>query len=111
MAMLSRVAESIYWIGRYIERAENTARLIDVALRSSRELSTGFQLEGDADGEDDRAVVLIATASHDAYIRRHGTITEDGLATFLVTDTENPNSVLSCLTLARNNARAVRDAL
>jgi uncharacterized alpha-E superfamily protein len=109
MAMLSRVADAVFWIGRYVERAENTARLIDVALRSSRELSPVMRL--DPESEDDRGVVLIATASQDAYAQRYGAITEDGLATFLVTDTDNPNSVLSCLLAARNNARGVRDAI
>jgi len=109
MAMLSRVAESIYWIGRYVERAENTARLIDVSLRSMRELSASFKLA--EEGPGDLSLVLLATGNSEEYERRYGAVTEDGLATFLVVDSENPHSVLSCLSLARHNARGVRDSI
>jgi uncharacterized alpha-E superfamily protein len=108
MAMLSRVAENIFWIGRYVERAENTARLLDVALRSSREMASLSEPDAGAEGP---RVALRATASLDAYERRYGSITEDGIASFLAVDPDNPSSVVSCLTLARGNARSVRDAI
>ncbi len=107
--MLSRVAESVYWIGRYVERAENTARLLDVSLRSSRELASSFGLGAGAPSE--LTLILLATGEQDAYERRNGTITEDGLATFLVVDHDNPNSVVSCLMAARSLARGVRESI
>jgi uncharacterized alpha-E superfamily protein len=109
MAMLSRVAETIYWIGRYVERAENTARLLDVSLRSSRELATSFHLDEESPGE--LALILVATGEREEYQRRYGAVTEDGLATFLVVDRDNPNSVVSCLSAARGSARGVRESI
>jgi uncharacterized alpha-E superfamily protein len=105
--MLSRVAESVYWIGRYVERAENTARLLDVAFRSTRELSSSFQ-EG---APDELRLVLAALGTEDVYAQRYGDITEDGLAAFLVVDADNPHSVVRCITAARDNARAVRESI
>ena len=111
--MLSRVAESIYWMGRYVERAENTARLLDVSFRSTRELSTSFHTEqGGMNGSaHDLRLVLAALGVEDAYTERYGAVTEDGLAAFLVVDPENPTSVISCITAARGNARAVRESI
>ena len=80
--MLSRVAESIYWIGRYVERAENTARLLDVALRSTRELSSSFR--ADTDTAEELRLVLAALGAEEVYAQRTGPVTEDGLAAFLV---------------------------
>jgi uncharacterized alpha-E superfamily protein len=107
--MLSRVAESVYWIGRYVERAENTARLLDVALRSTRELSASFRAETDTAGE--LRLVLAALGAEDIYTQRTGPVTEDGLAAFLVVDRDSPISVMYCLTAARESARCVRDSI
>jgi uncharacterized alpha-E superfamily protein len=107
--MLSRVAESIYWMGRYVERAENTARLLDVSFRSTRELSTSFRSEAGA--PNDLRVVLAALGVEDLYTERYGTLSEDGIATFLIIDPENPGSVVSCITAARGNARSVRESI
>lgn len=122
--MLSRVAETIYWISRYVERAENTARLIDVSLRSIREQALSLPpargpraVHALQDGrtesgpQNDLAVIVRATASEETYAQRYGAITEDGLATFFVVDRDNPSSVVSCLALARENARGVREAI
>jgi uncharacterized alpha-E superfamily protein len=108
MAMLSRVASNIFWIGRYVERAENSARLLDVTLRSLRETAS---LNAPTAGASELRVALLATASLDEYERRYGALTEDGLASFLAVDADNPSSVISCLTRARHNARTVRDAI
>lgn len=107
--MLSRVAASIYWMGRYVERAENTARLLDVAFRSTRELSASFRSEEGA--PNDLQVVLAALGVGDLYKDRYGKLSEDGIATFLILDTENPSSVVSCITAARGNARSVRESI
>jgi uncharacterized alpha-E superfamily protein len=81
-----------------------------VSLRASRELAASFGNEGDARPDETR-VALLATAGLAEYERRYGAITEDGLATFMVVDRDNDSSVLSCLSMARMNARAVRDAI
>ncbi len=107
--MLSRVAESIYWIGRYVERAENTARLLDVSLRSSRELATSYRPGAEIASEV--TLLLRAVGEEEAYNSRYGAVTDDGLASFLVTDQENRSSVVSCLTVARNSARGVRESI
>jgi len=108
MAMLSRVAESIFWIARYVERAENTARLLDVSLRASRE----WPLPGAAEDEGGGTrVALAATGLLEEYERRYGALTEDGLATFLMVDRENASSVVGCVAAARANARSVREAI
>lgn len=107
--MLSRVAESIYWMGRYVERAENTARLLDIAFRSTRELSVSF---GADDGvPNGLLLVLAALGMESAYAERYGAVSEDGLAAFLVLDHDNPGSVVSCITAARTNARTVRESI
>ncbi|HTE86324.1 MAG TPA: alpha-E domain-containing protein [Dehalococcoidia bacterium] len=111
--MLSRVADSIFWIGRYVERAENTARLLDVALRSTRELSS-FRIGADrseTDSTSDLRLVLTALGAEALYEQRVGAVTEDGLAMFLVVDRDNPLSAVSCLTVARDNARGVRETI
>jgi len=107
--MLSRVAEAIYWIGRYVERAENTARLLDVALRSTRELSHSFRAEPDTAGE--LRLVLAALGAEALYAQRGGPVTEDGLAAFLVVDRDSSLSVVFSLTAARENARGVRESI
>ena len=107
--MLSRVAESLYWIGRYVERAENTSRLLDIALRSTHELSFSFRSEADTTAE--LRLVLMALGAEETYADRFGAVTEDGLAAFLVVDRESALSVISCLTVARDNARGVRDCI
>jgi uncharacterized alpha-E superfamily protein len=107
--MLSRVAESLYWIGRYVERAENTARLLDVALRSTRELSASFRAETDTAVE--LRLVLAALGAEDVYAGRFGAVTEDGVAAYLIVERDSPLSVVSCLTAARDNARGVRESI
>lgn len=107
--MLSRVAEAIYWMGRYVERAENTARLLDVSLRFTRELAASFRDGGGTD--DDLRLLLLALGIEGSYATRHRTITERDLAAFVILDPDNPDSVVSCIGTARDNARAVRETI
>lgn len=100
--MLSRTADSLYWLARYIERAENTARLIDVALRMA-------SLASDGDGEWHSAI--LAAGCEQSYYAKHDAPTAADVIAHLVRDTENPSSILSCLATVRHNARAVRTAL
>lgn len=101
--MLSRVADSIYWMSRYVERAENVARFIDVNL----------QLMLDApSGEDQQWEPLVnTTGDHEAFAKRHGAATQQNVIHFLTFDAENPNSIVSCVRAARENARTVREII
>lgn len=107
--MLSRVAESIYWMARYVERAENTARLLDVSLRYTRELAASFH-DGDSAGNDLR-LMLVALGNEAGYSALHEQITEEHLASYLILEPANPDSIVSCITAARDNARAVRESI
>jgi uncharacterized alpha-E superfamily protein len=101
--MLSRVADSVYWMSRYVERAENVARFVDV----------NFQLMLDAPaGNDQQWEPLVATTGdHAQFTKRHGAATEENATKFLTFESENPNSILSCLRAARENARSVREII
>lgn len=107
--MLSRVAESVYWIARHIERAENVARCVDVALQVALDTPGGLAAQWRP---------LVAAAGDEArfaerYGDRQGNDTEarDSILHFLTFDTESPNSILSCVSKARENARQVRGVL
>jgi uncharacterized alpha-E superfamily protein len=101
--LLSRVAESIYWLGRYVERAENVARFLDVnhnlMIDSPRGYSDQWQPIVDTTG--DRAI----------FLERYGEATEENVVRFLAFDTEYPNSICSCVLAARENARSVRETI
>lgn len=103
--MLSRTAENLYWLARYLERAETMARLV--------ELGTRIQLMPDA-GEGFRnewESILKASGTADDYERKYGEPGERNIVSYLFFDRENPSSVASCLMNARENARIVRTAL
>ncbi len=101
--LLSRVADSVYWLGRYIERAENVARFVDV----------NHQLMLDAPfGQQQQWQPLIDTSGDAALFKRtYGEATRENVVQFLTFDAANPNSILSCLRSARENARTVRDTI
>ena len=102
--MLSRAANSIYWINRYIERAENYARIIDVNQRLTMDLPPGLQEQWNP--------LVETTGDHAGFIKKYGEdYSQDNVINFLVFDRDNPNSVISCLTLARENARTVREII
>jgi uncharacterized alpha-E superfamily protein len=101
--MLSRVADSIYWMSRYVERAENVARFIDVNLQ--------LMLDAPA-GEGQQWEPLVnTTGDHESFHKRYGTATQQNVIHFLTFDAENPNSILSCVRAARENARTVREII
>ncbi len=102
--MLSRVANSIYWINRYIERAENYARFVDVNHRLTMDLPPGFQ-------EQWRPLVE-TTGDHEMFEKKYGEdYSKANVVDFLVFDRDNPNSIYSCLASARENARTVREII
>jgi uncharacterized alpha-E superfamily protein len=101
--MLSRVAENLYWMARYVERAENTARLISatsqVLLDLPRGASFGWDTLTRIAGLD--RLLDGASPAHD----------EASIMHFLIASTSNPSSILSCLQSARENSRRLRDVL
>ena len=100
--MLSRVANSIYWLARYIERAENVARSIDVNL----------QLQLDLPGEVRPWEPVIQIAGNaDDFFKKYAHASFENALTFLTFDRENPSSIISCVAAARENARCVRERI
>lgn len=104
--MLSRITEYHYWLGRYIERAENTARI--VADYYQTQLDTGKQ-----DGAPSQrwAMILEVVGEMDAYQQRYSTVKPAEVEQFVTFDRTNPSSILSCVTQARENARGIRDQI
>ena len=101
--MLSRVADSIYWMARYVERAENVARFIDVNLNLSLDMGPEMDHQW--------APLVFTTGDHRRFCDRFGAETQQNVIQFLTFDEQNPNSILSCLCAARENARAIRDMI
>jgi len=101
--MLSRVADSIYWMSRYVERAENVARFIEVNLQLMLDAPTG-------EGQQWEPLVN-TTGDLEAFTKRHGKATQPDVIHFLTFDAENPNSILSCVRAARENARSIREII
>ena len=103
--MLSRTAGNLYWVGRYIERADFLSRLIEATLR----LSSLPQSYGGATNAWESA--LSAAWMTASYKERGLAIEEDRVVAFLAVDPENPSSIRRCIEAARANARSVRTAL
>lgn len=101
--MLSRVADAVHWMSRYIERAENIARFVDVNEHLT------LDLPGD-DGRQWRALV-VATGDDGLFLKRFGSFDRDRVVRFLTLDPEYPSSIWSCLRAARENARSVREII
>jgi uncharacterized alpha-E superfamily protein len=105
--MLSRVAHSLYWMARYIERAENIARIVDVNL----------QLLLDMRNLDEQRLIeywlpiVQATGDEHDFFKLHPHATGNAVTEFLVFQPENSNSIFQCISSARENARMVRDQI
>lgn len=103
--MLSRTADHLFWMSRYTERAENTARLLDVNYQTSLlPQSAGVDQVG-WEG------LLRISELMQHYQHQHGDISAKNVLHFMVRDENNPSSIVSCLKAARENARAVRGVL
>jgi uncharacterized alpha-E superfamily protein len=103
--MLSRTADSLFWLARYMERAESIARLLLVGHRMAS-LSRSLGGEG-----NEWQSALVTSGCEPGYVARHGEVTPEAVIDYLVRDRDNPSSIVSCLETARRNARAVRTAL
>lgn len=101
--LLSRVADAVYWMARYIERAENVARYIGVNL--------SLQLDLPLDPAQQWQPLIDTSGDKEVFEKRYGTATQARVIEFLAYDTENPSSIFSCLRSARENARSVRETI
>ncbi len=101
--MLGRTAGSLFWMFRYLERCENTARLIEAGFQIALTRTTD---------ETDVWHSIIATAGVvEKYTQVHSEYSQENVVDFLIRDTENSSSVISMMRMARDNARAARTAL
>ncbi len=101
--MLSRVADAVYWMSRNVERAENLARFVDVTFNLMLDLPEGTTEQWEP---------LVDTTGDRAYFDAHyGEPTRHNVIRFLAFDTNYPNSIVSCLQLARENARSIRETI
>ena len=103
--MLGRTAQSLYWMCRYMERAENMARLLDVGNRMS--LTPGL----DASHRDQWESTLQAAGIAGPFFARKQAASLASVRDFMLFDDSNPSSVLTCIAAARSNARSVRTAI
>jgi uncharacterized alpha-E superfamily protein len=105
--MLSRVASSLYWMSRYIERAENIARIVDVNLQ----LLLDMRKLNDERLSQHWMPIVQSTGDEEVFLEFHKSATGRTVTEFLVFQTENPNSIISSICQARENARMVRDQI
>ena len=103
--MLSRTADHLFWMARYTERAENTARMLDVLVQNSLMPQTPESIE-----HGWRALLAISELEQ-AFDAKYPAATQKDVIDFMVRDPDNGSSIASCLTAARENARAVRGTL
>jgi len=105
--MLSRVADSLYWMARYIERAENITRLLEVNLQ----LLLDFEHLDDAQVKEHWDPIIRASGDEKQFYELYEMADSQTVTDFLTFNIRNPNSVLSCIFAARENARQVRDQI
>jgi uncharacterized alpha-E superfamily protein len=97
-SLLARHAECIFWLARFVERAENLARILDVNETFSR----------DSHGGQNWLSIVQLHADEEPFFARHATASAENVLRFYVTDTENPTAIISAIANARENARALR---
>jgi uncharacterized alpha-E superfamily protein len=103
--MLARTADNLFWLSRYVERAESLARILDVALRLAT-LPSAYA------GTSNEWESAIATAvCRDLFYQSHPEATQAAVTQFLIAGPTNPSSIRTCIETARHNARAVRTAM
>lgn len=105
--MLSRVADSLYWMSRYIERAENIARLLDVNLQ----LLLDFEALDDAKLKEHWEPIIRAAGEEELFYELYDRADSRSVTDFLTFNRDNASSVISCMFAARENARMIRDQI
>jgi uncharacterized alpha-E superfamily protein len=103
VTVLSRVAENVYWLARYLERAENTARLVDVNTNLRLDLPVGYR--------PGWLPLIDITGSREIFDRLEKRTEERDIVHFLIAALDNPGSILASIRSARENARTLRDVL
>ena len=101
--MLSRVADSLYWINRYLERAENISRFVEV--------SEAMALDCPPGSAEPWLPLIDASGDRELFDRLCPRGTPEDVVQFLVRDERNPSSVVNCIAIARENARQIRDVI
>ncbi len=101
--MLSRVADSLYWINRYVERAENISRFVEV--------SEAMALDCPPGSAEPWLPLIDASGDRELFDKLYPSGRPEDVIRFLVRDADNPSSVLNCLEFARENARQIRDVI
>jgi len=104
--MLSRVAHSLYWISRYIERAENIARLLEVNLQFLIDLQAA-----DANQDQHWDSLILSSGDEELFAEHYKTTDSHTVTEFFAFDLRNPGSILACVYAARENARMIRDQI
>ncbi len=104
--MLSRITESLYWIGRYVERAEDTARITDVNFHHT--LGMGTSPDADLRRRRHWEALISIVGDEERFTATYGEATEETVPTYLTFDLDNPNSVISCIAKAREQAHTMR---
>ncbi|MET4130348.1 alpha-E domain-containing protein [Roseovarius sp. MBR-6] len=102
--MLGKTANGLFWMSRYLERAENTARLIE----------TGQRIALTRLGDDDArewASILQSAGSYPDFMNAHEEVTKEAAINWMLRDRDNPSSIRTCIEAARQNARLVRTAI
>jgi uncharacterized alpha-E superfamily protein len=105
MTLLSRTADNLFWLGRYLERAENTARLLDVSYRMSQMPDTSLAPYAEW------IAALEVVGEGKRFTKRFKTLTPEKVIAYLAVDDQNPSSISSALRAARENARAERNSI
>ena len=100
--MLSRTADCLYWMARYTERAENTARMLDVNHQTSLLPQPAEFLE------QSWKKLLTISKLEESFLNQYDVVTRENVLDFMIYETNNPSSIVSCLFAARENARVIR---
>lgn len=101
--MLSRVAENLYWMTRYMERADDTARLINAVTLMTLDMPSGAKFGWDA--------LLMVAGLDQQFFTHYQEADENAVMHFLIQDERNPSSIMACITRARENTRSFREVL
>jgi uncharacterized alpha-E superfamily protein len=102
--MLARTASNLFWLARYMERADYLARLLQVAGHMSA-------VRVDAEGSSEWESAIVAAGCSEAFRAKHDVANAESVISYLAFDRDNPSSICNCIETSRRNARAVRTAL
>ena len=105
--MLSRVADSCFWLSRYLERAETNSRILDVNIQ----IALDFEENNDGKVRQQWMPILSTAKERELFRQIHGEVTSEAIMDFVTFEKANSNSILSSMTQARENARTVREQI